>query len=458
MSQRLPLLTKLAYGLGDLGTAIEANILVFFLLPFLTNLAGISAGLAGTIILVGKVWDAVNDPMIGVMSDRTRSAFGRRRIWMLWGSLPLALSFVALWWIPAPGQTSVLFAYYVASSLLFHTFYTAVNLPYAALTPELTEDYDERTSLINIRFAFSIGGSLLSGIFFLPLVNRLGEDRAAGHLWGSLIWAGLGLASLLICVFSIREKAQQPSTSLPVWQELRTVFRNRSYLFVIGIYLCAWLGVQFTASIIPYYITYWMGLPDAWIGLVILAVQGTAFCMLFVWNQVCRFSDKKHVFLWGTGLWLMAQVGLFQVQPGQTTLLLILAAVAGMGVSVAYLIPWAMIPDVIDADELATGQRREGIYYAFMVFLQKMGLALGLQGIGLVLQASGFISSVVGAAPPVQPASALLALRWAIAPIPAAVLVLGMILAWFYPISRQVHATIRQSLDERQSSPPQPLA
>ncbi|MEN9219915.1 MAG: MFS transporter, partial [Thermostichales cyanobacterium GMQP_bins_62] len=178
-------------------------------------------------------------------------------------------------------------------------------------------------------------------------------------------------------------------------------------------------------------------------------VQGTAFLMLFVWNQVCRRTDKKKVYLAGMGLWLVAQVGLFSLQPGQQVWMLGLAALAGMGVSVAYLIPWAMIPDVIDADELETGQRREGIYYAFMVFLQKMGLALGLQGIGWILDAAGFLPSVAGAAPPTQPESALLAIRLAIGPIPALALAIGMVLAALYPLSRQRHAHIRQALARR---------
>jgi GPH family glycoside/pentoside/hexuronide:cation symporter len=444
---RLTLMRAIAYGLGDLGTAMAANILVFFLLPFFTTVAGIPAGLAGSLILIGKVWDAINDPLIGMLSDRTHHPFGRRRIWMAWGSAPLALSFILLWWIPLPGWG--LWLYYAIALLLFHTFYTAVNLPYAALMPELSHDYDERTSLTNIRFAFSIAGSLISGILFLPVVNLWSPDRAAGHLGGGILWALLGLSSLWICILATPEPPRPPQISPPIWQEIRTVFANPSYRYVVGIYLCAWLGVQFTASIIPFFITYWMGLPDIWISYVILAVQGTAFVMLFVWNRLCRITDKKIVYLLGMGLWLIAQGGLFLVQPGETPLMLVLAILAGMGVSVAYLIPWAMIPDVIDADELVTGQRREGVYYAFMVFLQKLGLALGLQGIGWILEGAGFISSIAAEAPPVQPDSALWAIRLAIGPIPALALSLGMILAVFYPLSRRRHAEIRQALANR---------
>ena len=160
-TQKLSLSTKLAYGAGDLGSAITANILAFYLLVFFTNVAGLPVGLASNIVVVGKVWDAINDPIVGFLSDRTSHPWGRRYPWIIYGGIPFGIFFLLQWIVPSTDHT-VLFWYYVAISILFNTAYTAVNLPYTALTPELTQDYNERTSLTSFRFAFSIGGSIFS--------------------------------------------------------------------------------------------------------------------------------------------------------------------------------------------------------------------------------------------------------------------------------------------------------
>ena len=139
------------------------------------------------------------------------------------------------------------------------------------------------------------------------------------------------------------------------------------------------------------------------------------------------------------------------IQPGQITELYILAILAGFGVSVAYLIPWSMIPDVIELDELNTGQRREGIFYSFMVLLQKFGLAFAVFLVGIALQLSGFIERIPGEAIPQQPDSALLAIRIAIAPLPTITLIIGLILAYFYPITKEFHEEIRLKLQEKKT-------
>ena len=145
--QKLSLSTKFAYGAGDMGAGITATLLAFSLLIFLTNVAGLSPGLAGAVLMIGKIWDAVNDPIVGVLSDRTQSRWGRRHSWMLLGSVPFGLFFFLQWMVPQFSADSNvnqwgLFWYYVLIGVLFNTAYTAVNLPYTALTPELTQDYN----------------------------------------------------------------------------------------------------------------------------------------------------------------------------------------------------------------------------------------------------------------------------------------------------------------------------
>lgn len=462
--EKLNLSTKLAYGAGDLGSAITANILAFYLSFFLTNVAGLSALGAGSIRMVAGIWDAINDPIVGVLSDRTKSRWGRRHSWMIFGAVPLGIFFFLQWLVPRfsanpAANQSALFWYYIVVGLFFNTAYTAVNLPYTALTPELTQDYNERTSLNSIRFAFSIGGSILS-LVLAQVIFSLIKDPTQQYLILGGICAVISILPPYWCVFGTRKRVAAieaernevgSAESLPYLEQLRIVFNNRPFLFVIGIYLFSWIAVQITATILPYFVVNWMGLAPSVSALVALAVQGTALLMLFVWSAVSQRLGKKAAYFMGMILWLIAQAGLVFLRPGQVGLMYFLAIVAGFGVSTAYLIPWSMMPDVIELDELRTGQRREGIFYGFMVLLQKIGLAIGLFLVGLGLQSAGFVETVAGKPAPIQPASALLAIRLAIGPLPTVMLICGLVLAYFYPITREVHAQILLQLRERRS-------
>lgn len=531
--EKLNFTTKLAYGSGDMGPAITANILVFFLLYFFTNVAGLRPDLAGSILAIGKIGDAINDPIAGILSDRTRTKFGRRIPWMLWGTIPFGILFFLQWIVPEFNSNPeinqwYLFAYYIFIAILFNIAYTIVNLPYTALTPELTQDYNERTNLNSFRFAFSIGGSILSLLIATFIFQAYPDNPQQQYVVLGLVSSLLSIIALFWCTFRIQERGAEPllntqakrnvgyiilgvatvaiiygitnfySNSLfgilgylvgiqllgfgitliwaknephlcdneatehrnnvatnpttPILEQLKIAFSNKPFLYLIGIYLCSWLAVQLTASILIYFVVSWMGMTEAAFPTVAIAVQGTALIMLFVWKNISNKIGKKAVYYLGTGIWLIAQAGLFLLQPGQTKELYLLAILAGFGVSVAYLVPWSMIPDIIELDELNTGQRREGIFYSFMVLLQKFGLALALFLVGLALQWAGFIQKIPGEAIPIQPDSALLAIRIAVAPLPSIVLIIGAVLAYFYPITKEVHEEIRLKLQARKNS------
>ena len=535
--EKLNFTTKLAYGSGDMGPAITANVLVFFLLYFFTNVAGLPPGMAGSILAIGKIGDAINDPIAGILSDRTRTRWGRRIPWMLFGTLPFGLFFFLQWLVPTfsndPNVNNwCLFAYYIIIATLFNLAYTAVNLPYTALTPELTQDYNERTNLNSFRFSFSIGGSILSLITATLIFQLYPGDPIEQYYVLGLVSSIIAVIALFWCTFRIQERGSEPllnkplkkvvgfiltavgglliafgiykllnssiglniygilsvliglqvilfgitlifaktethlvdaeaqqhrintqeTPTIPLKEQLKIAFSNKPFLYVIGIYLCCWLSVQLTASILIYYAVSWMGMAEALFPTVAIAVQGTALIMLFVWKLISNKIGKKKVLFAGTVIWIFAQIGLFLIQPGQITEFYLLGSMAGVGVSVAYLIPWSMIPDVIELDELNTGQRREGIFYSFMVLLQKFGLALALFFVGIGLEWSGFIERVPGGPIPNQPDSALMAIRIAVAPLPTIFLAISLVLAYFYPITQEYHAEIVAQLQARKNS------
>ncbi|MEB3355204.1 MAG: MFS transporter [Synechococcales bacterium] len=464
-SEKLSLSTKLAFGAGDMGAGLTTNLVVFSFLAFLTNVAGLTPGMASTVVLIGKIWDGINDPMIGVLSDRTQSRWGRRHAWMLYGSIPFGISFALLWLVPDFGDSIWLkFGYYTLVSLLFFTAYTAINLPYAALTPELTQDYDERTTLSSFRLAFSLGGAVLGLVLGLVITTVIaGPERQYATL--GVVCAIIAVLPLYWCIWGTRDRVMQrermriathtdgedqrpAQPSLPIQQQFKIVFSNRPFLYVIGIYLMSWLALQITAANIPYFVVSWMGQNTFF--LVALAVQGAAIPMLFVCSALSQRIGKRGLYFVGTGFWILIQMGLLALQPGQTALMYVLALGASFGVATAYVVPWSMLPDVIELDELQTGVRREGIFYSFMTLLQKIGFAVGIFFVGQALEWAGFISAGPGEPPPPQPESALFAIRLVIGPLPAFCLLIGIVLAYFYPITREIHAEILLKLQERQ--------
>ena len=459
--KKLDLKTKLAYGAGDLGPAITANVSVFFLLVFFTNVAGIPPALAGSILMVGKIWDAVNDPVVGVLTDRTESKrWGRRLPWLLYGAVPFGIFFFLQWIVPST-NVWVLFWYYVIIGVVSQIFYTVVNLPYTAMTPELTQDYDERTSLNSFRFAFSLSGGILSLVLAQLIFSQI-TNRQHQYLVLAAACAVISVLALFWCVWGTRERVlafeakriqSEESESIPILEQIKIVFSNKPFLFVIGIYLFSWLGIQITASVIPYFVIYCMKLKESDVPPVTIAIQGTALLMLFVWGALSKRVGKKAVYFMGMFLWIIAAVGLFFLRPGQAGVMYVLGIMAGFGVSVAYLVPWSMMPDVIELDELQTGQRREGVFYGFMVLMQKFGLAFGLFLVGIALQASGFQENIPGQTElPIQPDSALFAIRIATGPVPAICLICGLFLTYFYPITREMHAEMLLKLEERRKN------
>ncbi len=453
-SEKLSFVTKLAYGSGDLGTAITAALRGFFLLFFFTNVARLSPASAATILLIGRVWDAFNDPLIGWLSDRTVTRWGRRRPWLLAGAIPFGLFFFLLWVVP-PFSDSGKFIYYVVISILLDTAYTVINVPYTALTPELTHDYDERTSLNSFRFAFSVGGGLLSAVLH-PIIVASAPDLRTGYLISGLLWAIVSTVPCFIVFFFTRERPESitPPTeeAIPLWEQVRIVFANGPYRFVVGLYLSSWLALQLVQAVLIYYLTYYLGVPDQ-IPMTLLAIQGSSFLFLFVWNALSRRLDKRIVYIIGASIWLAVQLALYYVRPDQSWLVIPLGIVAGAGVAVAYLIPWAMMPDVIELDELETHRRREGVFYGFMVLLQKAGIAFGIFAVGLALDAAGYMIPTDAVTVPIQPESALQTIRLFMGPVPAAILLGSLAIAYFYPITRARHAEILRELEKRKALP-----
>jgi len=448
-TEKLSFGRKLAFGVGDLGPALVASIQGFFLNAFLLDIAGIRPGAAGIIFLIVKIWDSVNDPIVGRLTDRTNTRWGRRRPWLLFGAVPFGLAWFLQWLVPDLSQTG-LFWYYLIVALLLDTGFTAVNVPYAALTPELTHDYDERTSLNSFRFSFSILGGLAAIAVHSVLIDAFPSVTQGYAISAAVMGAVIVISNLITFAFTEESHFKEGTEANdPGFVEgVKIALQNRPFIYVVAIYLLSWLCIQFVQANMLLYVRYWVGGEDQFIQLA-FALQVSTFVFLVLWSKVSQKWGKQKVYYVGMSFWIAVEIVLFFVQPGQFTLLLVLAVLAGVGVSVGYLIPWSMLPDVVELDELETGQRREGIYYGFFVFLQKLGISLGLALSNFILEATGYINAENLSALPEQPTAVLTALRIFVSLVPAVILLISFPIVYRYPITREKHAEIRATLAAR---------
>jgi GPH family glycoside/pentoside/hexuronide:cation symporter len=437
---------KLLYSTGDLSTSIPLAILMFFQMYFLTDVAGLPPENAGWAVGVGRVWDAVNDPLFGLLSDRIRSRWGRRRVLLLFGAVPLGLAFALMWLVPSLGTFS-LTVYFALTFILFDTSFTMVHVGYNALTPELTSDYDERSSLNGYRMVFSIAGTL-GAIILATVLGWMIDDK---RVLFAIVGIGLGLVSIIPPLVVFRVTKEKPSEAhpspLPMREAMMVTLTNRPFWLVMGLYLLSWTTASILAAVLVYFANYYLDVPDQ-ANYFVLIAMGSAIAFIPLWVWVARRLDKRRAFILGSASWIVVLLGISGIGADQVGLAYVLAALAGSGIATAYVIPWAMVPDIIEYDQVRTGQRREGSYYAFASFFQKLATGLALWAMGLALASSGYITPDLDpdAPLPMQPSEAVDAIRAFMGPIPVVLLVLAILFAWRYPITRESHRAVLDEL------------
>jgi len=449
-SATLPLRTKLLFSTGDLSTSIPLAILMFFQLYFLTDVAGLRPDYAGWSVGLSRIWDAVNDPLFGLISDRIRTRWGRRRALLLFGAVPLGLTFMLMWVVPPFSQLGMAI-YYALAFILFDTCFTVVHVGYNALTPELTHDYDERSSLNGFRMVFSIAGTLGAIILATVLGWSISDPRQLFLILG----VGLGAVSILpvLIVFKItrEEPVENLPDPLPLREAMRHTLSNRPFRQVMGLYLLSWTSASILAAVLVYYANYYLRIPEQTNYFVLIA-QGSAILFIPFWVWVSRKLDKRRAFILGSISWVVILLGIAVLRPDQVGLAYTLAALSGSGIATAYVIPWSMVPDVIENDQLRTGQRREGSFYAFASFFQKLATGAALWGMGQALSFTGYLTPSVAGELPIQPQSALNAIRFFVGPVPAVLLALAVLFALRYSITRTSHQETLRQLGELEPS------
>jgi GPH family glycoside/pentoside/hexuronide:cation symporter len=440
---KLSLGTKLGFGVCDLGGNLFFTAMGFWSLYYLTDTVGVPAAAAGVAVMIGKLWDAVTDPMMGFISDRTRTRWGRRRPWLLFGALPL---FLGMWWFFTNPNIAdpVMATIWAALALCFlNTAYTVVNIPYNSLTPELTQDYHERTSLNGFRFGFAVFGTLLGAGAVLPIVNAFG-NRNTGF---SVIGAILGLVMMvtaLITFASVREPdhSHEPKPTEKFFATFLAVFKNRHYVTILITYALNLTALTFVQGILAYYFKY-LYRNEAMTTLAMVLLLVTAMFCIPISVFVSKRIGKKRTYQFSLAMLAISCIAIFFL--GHIlgmSFFIAMMVFAGIGIGFGYVAPYAMVPDTVEFDAIKTGKRKEGAFYGMWTFTSKVGTSLAIALTGVILSLAKYIAPSTTDLSPFQPESTLFAIRMLIGPIPALTFIAAIVLVQFYALDEKTYAKI----------------
>lgn len=432
---------------------------------YLTDVVGLEPRLASFGALFGIVWDAVNDPIIGILSDRLQTRWGRRRPFLLWFAIPFGLSFVMLWSAPNWENQAALMIYVTLTFMIADTLQTLISVPLLSLIPELTPDYDERTTLTSFRSFFQLLGALsvvVAAPAIVDMVLTSGGTQQQGFMLVGAIFGGIGAVPVLLIGIFIRERSTpEQSESLPFRETLKAAWQNIPFRYAVGIHMLNWSAVDMLAVTFPYFLLYWVARGDLLASIHILgydlAYESAFFgilmsvCILFIpfWLRLAQWRNKRDAYMLGMIVWVTVQFMIFTIQPGETTYLLVIAALAGIGVSAAYTLPDSMFADVIEWDELRTRRRQEGIFFGIRTLIRKVTGALVIFATLQLLGVSGYVSPPAGTLQFTQSDSALQMIRTLVSPLSASIVCGTIVLAGLFPLTREKYARIQKLLAQR---------
>lgn len=440
---RLPLHLKLVYGLGDhsVNVALVALTMIF---PFyLTDVVEMRIGLAGMVPLVGRSVDAITDVWMGRFSDRVRWKAGRRRPFFLIGALPFAVFFAAIWAAPEIESTALEFTYYVVVYMLISVSMTIVAVPYQALLPDLTDDYDERTSLATFRSVSSLMGTLLIAVSFRPLVDALGGDAAAwagaGMIYGAwILWPWLPIWWVTY---------ERPPRAAPV--ELRfteyasVILKNRNYRRLLAFFALGRIAIDLPMALFLHYFTYVIGHRDYFEPMMFAFIVGTVVAMP-LWLRFARGKDKVTIYFAACAGWSVTFFGLlFMPSDWPFTSMIAISLLSGAGYAAADMMPWSMVADIADEDEVLSGERREGIFVGLFTFIRKLTGAVAVAVAFLTLDRVGFVPNVENSD------TVLWMIRFLTAGVPILFILISALAARGYTLGHAEYGDLLAELDRR---------
>ena len=443
-SETLTNRVRAGYGIGDYAICLYWSGIGLYLLYFYTDVVGISPILAGWIYALGIGWDAITDPFMGYLAERTKTKMGSYRPFIYYGSIPLALSFVLLFWVP-PFEGTVLFLFLILVNLIHRSCFTIVSVPYSSLTARITNDSNERTKLTTARMISASFGTLSMSALAFPLIAYFGgADEAFGFLWLAIISGLIAIALLSVTVYSVREKVDEIVTSnLPNFVSItKTVATNYPFWIVFGcILILGSTGVMFNKNLI-YFVKYGLELHE-YQGLILGVSSGASFLSLPFWAYLALKIGKRETWLISMTIAFIGLLLFFYYPIASLNELLILLALIGVGNGAGGVLFWSMLPDTVEYGEWKSGIRTESSLYGFMTFAQKSSIAVAALILGFLLSGIGFEPNQI------QSEETISGIKFMMSWIPICGIIISLVLMYFYPISTKFHGELLQRIKER---------
>ena len=443
---KLSVKQKLGYGAGEFSSSLFWIVIGFWLMNYMTDELGLAASLAGTAVLVGKLWDAVTDPIVGQLSDRTSTRWGRRRPWFLFSAIPFGLCFFMMFFnVEFTGQTK-LFVWVTLMFMLLCTAYTCANIPYNALLAELTPDYNERSSLSGYKSVFAVLATLVGAGLAQPIMGMFNTSKAGFMGIGAVFGALIAVSVLIPFFFAKEQRSVTDQTGAHGFFKKNVLaLKNKPFRFILYTWVANTVGITLITASLVYYFKYILG-DETLMTMGTLIMMVTSFAFIPVTVKASKVLSKNKTYAYGMLIFVASLMAMFFAgHVLGVVFVYFFMFLAGIGMSTHYVMPWSIVPDTIDYGFVKLGVKQEGVYYGLWSFTIKIGQALASFFLGLVLSAFGYVADTA------QSALSLLGIRLVIGPIASVFLLVGVYFLFKYPLSKDEHIRIKNSIDDTQN-------
>ncbi len=453
---------KVIYGLGDLSGNIMIASISFFLAYFFVKVGGISPFLAGIIFIVARLWDAITDYMMGRISDRTKSKYGKRRVYMLFFALPYGLAFMLLWLTPFRNDTPqmIRFLYFLGVYLVYNTTWTIVYIPYNSLTVNMTDDYDERTSLNGYRIVLANVGIILGAAVFALLADGetsilygiFGSERMA-YTWAGIIFGIIAFIVMFVCALGTRETNREETGNQKGFiQTLREFFRLKEFRNIAAYYVLSMVGFDIIMGIFIFFVNDTLGFGGGDTSMIFVALPLVIAILISpLWVYLSKRYSKHKVYTIAAFFVTAVLMTVMFIRPHSAIGLGLMCAGVGMGMSAIQILPFSSLPDVVEVDEYVNGEKREGAFYGITQFLYKFASGFSMWLVMSILGIFGY-KETYGTQVVVQSDSALFAIRITLAFLPGIIFLVSTIFAYRANLGRDRFNQIKTELHKKNQS------
>ena len=434
---------KAGYALGDTAANLIFQTMVMFQLVFYTDTFGITAAAAGTLLVVVRVWDAIFDPIMGVLADRTNTRWGKFRPWVLWTAIPFGIMGFLTFVTPNFDPSGKLVYAYVTYIVLMMV-YSANNLPYSALSGVMTGDLGERTSLSSYRFVFAMIAALIVQGLALPMVHYFGgNDSARGYQMTMGIFSALAVIFFFVTFASTRERIQPaPDQKASIRQHFTDLLTNGPWKAMFALTLVLFLTLAMRGSAVLYYFRYYVGDESLFSLFNVLGTCATIIGIFFSKGLAMKYG-KRNLFIGGLAFTVLFTASFAVLSPRATVLIFAMEILRQFAYGFTIPLLWAMMADVADYSEWKNRRRATGIVFSAIVFALKAGLGFGGAITGYVLSLYGYVPNAA------QTPETLDGIRLTMSIYPAVTFGICIVCLFFYGITKEKEIQITTDLAER---------